>query len=177
MRINVTFRHMDPSDTLREYAETRLKKLKKYSDGPMEVNVVLSVEKFRHTAEVVTSGDGVNAAAKEQQNDMYSAIDLVSDKVEKQLKRYREKIKNRRSPGPAPEEEAIKASPPAEAPELGTTRTIRTEKMDVKPMSVDEAVAQLRVTEQDFMVFTNAENSTVNVLYWRKDGTLGLIEP
>jgi putative sigma-54 modulation protein len=87
MQINVTFRRLDPSDALREYAENRLQKLKKYADGPMDVNVVLSVEKFRQTAEVVLSGDGIRAAAKEEQNEMRAAIDLVSDKIYRQLRR------------------------------------------------------------------------------------------
>lgn len=176
MRINVTFRHLDSSDTLREYAETRLKKLKKYADGPMDVNLVLSVEKFRNTAEVVISGDGVRAAAKEQQNEMHAAIDLVSDKIEKQLKRFREKIRSKRTPGPVLGVTAPEA-PLSQETEDKEFQVVRTERMDVKPMSVDEATAQLQVLDRDFLVFMNAESSTVNVLYWRNDGTLGLIEP
>ncbi len=176
MRINVTFRHVDSSDALREYAEQRLKKLKKYIDGPMDVNVVLSVEKFRNTAEVVISGDGVRAAAKEVQEDMKAAIDLVSDKIEKQLKRYREKLRSKRGAAQGSQQASMPVAEEAAAA-VDPGEVIVTEKMDIKPMSVEEAVAQLQVLDRDFLVFTNADTNQVNVVYWRKEGALGLIEP
>lgn len=176
MQINVTFRRLDPSDALREYAENRLQKLKKYVDGPMDVNVVLSVEKFRQTAEVVLSGDGVRAAAKEEQNEMRAAIDLVSDKIYKQLRRYKEKIRSKRGSGSVPEAalSEILPSPETGKEDLGI---ITTKKMDVKPMAVEEAAAQFQSLNKNFMMFTNAETNAINVLYWRTDGTLGLVEP
>jgi putative sigma-54 modulation protein len=176
MQINVTFRRLDPSNDLREYAENRLQKLKKYADGPMDVNVVLSAEKFRQTAEVVISGDGVRAAAKEEQNEMKAAIDLVSDKIYKQLRRYKEKIRSKRGPSSIAEAPLsdISSSPEIGKEELGI---IKTKKMDAKPMSVEEAVAQFQSINQNFMMFTNAETNTINVLYRCTDGSLGLIEP
>lgn len=176
MQINVTFRRLDPSDALREYAENRLQKLKKYADGPMDVNVVLSVEKFRQTAEVVLSGDGVRAAAKEEQNEMRAAIDLVSDKIYRQLRRYKEKIRSKRGSSSMPEPALSDISP---SPETGKEDLgiITTKKMDAKPMAVEEAAAQFQSLNQNFMMFTNAETNAINVLYWRMDGTLGLVEP
>ena len=176
MQINVTFRRLDPSDALREYAENRLQKLKKYADGPMDVNVVLSVEKFRQTAEVVLSGDGIRAAAKEEQNEMRTAIDLVSDKIYKQLRRYKEKIRSKRGSGSMPEPALsdISPSPETEKEDWGI---ITTKKMDAKPMAVEEAAAQFQSLNQNFMMFTNAETNAINVLYRRMDGTLGLVEP
>ena len=176
MQINVTFRRLDPSDALREYAENRLQKLKKYADGPMDVNVVLSVEKFRQTAEVVLSGDGVRAAAKEEQNEMRAAIDLVSDKIYRQLRRYKEKIRSKRGSVSMPEPALSDISP---SPETGKEDLgiITTKKMDAKPMAVEEAAAQFQSLNQNFMMFTNAETNAINVLYWRMDGTLGLVEP
>ncbi|MCK4605513.1 MAG: ribosome-associated translation inhibitor RaiA [Deltaproteobacteria bacterium] len=176
MQINVTFRRLDPSDALREYAENRLQKLKKYADGPMDVNVVLSVEKFRQTAEVVLSGDGIRAAAKEEQNEMRAAIDLVSDKIYKQLRRYKEKIRSKRGSGSMPEPALsdISLSPETGKEDLGI---ITTKKMDAKPMAVEEAAAQFQSLNQNFMMFSNAETSAINVLYRRMDGTLGLVEP
>ncbi len=176
MRINVTFRHLDASDALREYVEQRFKKIKKYVDGPMDIDVVLSVEKFRQAVQVVISGDGVRAAAREEQNEMRTAIDLVSDKIEKQLKKYKGKIHNKRGAAPLPRPSSLEAPPPLGIEEEGF-HVINTEKMLSKPMAVEEAVAQLQVLDQDFMMFTNAETDAVNVLYWRTDGTLGLIEP
>jgi putative sigma-54 modulation protein len=177
MQINVTFRRLDPSDALREYAENRLQKLKKYADGPMDVNVVLSVEKFRQTAEVVISGDGVRAAAKEERNEMRAAIDLVSDKIYKQLRRYKEKIRSKRGSGSVSEPAALSDISPS--PETGKEGpyVITTKKMDAKPMAVEEAAAQFQSLNQNFMIFTNAETNAINVLYWRAEGTLGLVEP
>ncbi len=174
MRINVTFRHLDQSDELRQYAENRLNKLKKYSDGPMDVNVVLSSEKFRHCAEVVISGDGIRAAAKEEQDDMKAAIDLVSDKIERQLKKYRDKqIKRRSHHGPVEEPGAAQN----DFAEYEEDEIITVEKMNAKPMIVDEAVDQLQILGRQFLPFRNAETNEINVVYWRNDGTLGLIEP
>jgi len=178
MQINVTFRRLDPSDELREYAENRLQKLKKYADGPIDVNVVLSVEKFRQTAEVVISGDGMRAAAKEEQNEMRAAIDLVSDKIYKQLRRYKEKIRSKRGPGPVSEEPAaLSGIPPSPETAKEGSYVITTKKMDAKPMAVDEAAAQFQSLNQNFMMFTNAETNEINVIYWRSDGILGLVEP
>ncbi len=176
MRINLTFRHVESSDALKEYAEQRLKKLKKYADGPMDVNVVLSVEKFRHTAEVVISGDGIRAAAKEVQDDMKAAIDLVSDKIEKQLKKYKKKQRSKRPTGQGVATAQLIEETTSE--EFGDLEeVIRLEKMEAKPMSVEEAVAQLQVLDRNFIAFVNADTNQVNVLYWRDDGALGLIEP
>jgi len=176
MRINVTFRQMEKSDSLREYVELKLKKLEKYCDGPMDVNVVLSVEKFRHVAEVVISGDGIRAAAKEVQGDIRPAVDLVSDKIEKQLKKFREKLLDKRTSthGMAPE---VASGSDLSEIEKTSFKDIRIEKIDTKPMPVDEAVEQFRLSPKDFFVFRNMRTDSINVLYWRKDGELGLIEP
>ncbi len=169
MQLNVTFRHMESSDDLKEYVDQRLKKLKKYADSPMKVNVVLSVEKFRNSAEVVISGDGIRAAAKEVHEEMKAAIDLVSDKIEKQLKKYREKLVAKRSGQPSA------PAAPEEHTEPGIT--IQVERANPKPMTVEEAVEQLQLMGTDFFVFINAHTNRLNVVHWRKDGTLGLIEP
>ncbi|MDA8162740.1 MAG: ribosome-associated translation inhibitor RaiA [Desulfobacteraceae bacterium] len=172
MRINITFRHCDQSDELRNYVDTRFQKLKKYIDGPMDVNVVLSVEKFRNTAEVIIAGDGIRAAAKEEQDNMHTAIDLLSDKIERQLKRFRERLHgNKKGAGAAPEDVG------AEINDDSGDRVIIMEKMPAKPMPVEEAVIQLQTMGRDILAFNNSETGAINVLYWRKDGTLGLMQP
>jgi putative sigma-54 modulation protein len=173
MQINVTFRNLDHSDTLREYAEAKLQKLEKHSDGPMDVNVVLRSEKFRNSAEVVVSGDGIRAAAREVQDDMKAAIDLVSDKIERQLKKFRDKQRSRRNSQHSHAPTVL----PEETVKHDDYQVINVEKMDAKPMSVDEAVDQFHIMEKNFFVFLNANTNQVNVLYWRGDGALGLIEP
>ena len=97
MDIAVTFRHMEPADSLRTYAEEKISKIQKYLDSPSEAHIVLTVEKFRHLADVTLSLDGTTIKGVEETEDMYSAIDQVMDKIEKQVKRYRSKIRGRRS--------------------------------------------------------------------------------
>ena len=174
MQINVTFRHMDHSDELKDYINDRFARLKKYSDAPMNVNVVLTAEKFRKTAEVVITGDGIRAAAKQEHDDLRAAIDLVLDKIERQLKKFREKVKNRRSAGqvtPAP------VSSGSGSETVDEDQVIIIQKIDPKPMSIEEAADQLQISGKEFLAFINADTNRVNVIYWRKDGGLGLLEP
>ncbi|MFO7738699.1 MAG: ribosome-associated translation inhibitor RaiA, partial [Desulfatiglandaceae bacterium] len=97
MEITVTFRHTEPIESLRTYAEEKISKIKKFLDSPMEAHIVLTVEKFRHQADVTLSLDGARIKAVEETADMYSAIDQVIDKLEKQVKRHLSKIRSRRS--------------------------------------------------------------------------------
>ncbi len=173
MQINVTFRHMDHSEELKDYINDRFTRLKKYSDSPMNVNVVLTAEKFRKTAEVVITGDGIRAAAKQEHDDLRAAIDLVLDKIERQLKKFREKVKNRRAGNhPQTPSPASTASESEDADQV-----IVIQKINTKPMSIEEAADQLQISGKDFLAFINAETNRVNVIYWRKDGGLGLLEP
>ncbi len=173
MQINVTFRHMDHSEELKDYINDRFTRLKKYSDSPMNFNVVLTAEKFRKTAEVVITGDGIRAAAKQEHDDLRAAIDLVLDKIERQLKKFREKVKNRRG-GNQPHTPSA-ASTASESEDADQVIVIQ--KINTKPMSIEEAADQLQISGKDFLAFINAETNRVNVMYWRKDGGLGLLEP
>ena len=177
MRINVTFRNVDPSEALKGYTETRLQKLAKYEEGPMDVNVVLAVQKFRNMAEVVVTGDGIRAVAKEEQEDMHSAIDLLSDKIEKQLKKFRDKQRDKK--GTISFAQATMEIP--EGPETSSQPSVFTEKMQAKPMSVEEAIEQLRIKSSSggmaFLLFYNSVTSAINCIYSRADGSFGLIEP
>lgn len=177
MDITVTFRHMEPIDSLKTYAEEKISKIDRYLDFPVEAHVVLAVEKFRHMADVTLSMNGTVIKGVEETEDMYSAIDQVIDKIEKQVKRYRSRVKtrraeNRKSEGPLSggEEEEI-ADQALEGP------AIEIEKMDAKPMDPEEAAMQLSMSAQDFLVFRNAGSLEINVIYKRRDGNLGLIEP
>ena len=97
MQISVTFRHMDSNDGMKEYAKQKLMKMKKYMDSPVEAHVVLSVEKFRNIAEVTIKGEGVSINGEERSDDMYSAIDNVMDKIGRQIKKRRGKIRRHKS--------------------------------------------------------------------------------
>ena len=175
MQINVAFRHIDPSDNLRDYVEDKISRVKKYLDEPIEANVVLKVEKFRHSAEVFVDANGLRINGIEVTDDMYSAIDLVADKIEGQIRRSKDKSRRNRHPS------AAKTMAPGEFPaeEKGAPmepRIIETEQLFAKPMDIDEAVMQLDISNSEFMLFTNRHSNRINVLYRRKDGHLGLIE-
>lgn len=96
MQISVTFRHMEPSDTLRSYIHKRIYRVKKYIDEPTDVNITLLVEKFRHIAEITIFANTLKLNACEEAGDVYKAIDGVINKIEKQIKKYRKKVKRSR---------------------------------------------------------------------------------
>ncbi len=177
MDITVTFRHTEPTESLKAYAEEKVSKINKYLDSPAEAYIVLSVEKFRHQADVSISINGTWVKGVEETGDMYSAIDQVMDKIEKQVKRHISKIRGRRS-------ENLKSEhgPVSEDADEATALTqeepvIEIEKMIAKPMDLEEAAMQLNLSKQDFLVFRNARSREINVIYKRGDGNLGLIEP
>ncbi len=177
MEIAVTFRHMQPTESLKTYAEEKVSKIKKYLDFPLEAHVVLSVEKFRHIADVTLSINGTWIKGIEETDDMYSAIDQVMDKLEKQVKKYRSKIRNRR-PENRKGTEALGLEETEEDVTFGPEGpSIEVEKMIAKPMDPEEAAMQLSGSQQDFIVFRNSRSEEINVIYKRKDGNFGLIEP
>ena len=178
MQLSVTFRHMEPSDALKDYARDKISRVEKYLDSAMEANVVLSVEKFRHTADVTIVSDGLKINGQEETEDMYSAIDMVVDKIERQTKRLRQKGRKRKAQqkGRARENE-LDTDAVAHVEDDGEPRLVRSEQMFPKPMDVDEAIMQLDLSGQQFLVFTNSATDKLNVLYKRDDGHYGLIEP
>jgi len=177
MDISVTFRHMQPTESLRTYAEEKISKIKRYLDFPLEAHVVLSVEKFRHIADVTLSVNGTWIKGIEETDDMYSAIDQVMDKLEKQVKKYLSKIRNRRTEN-RKGEETLGVEETEEDMVFGLEGpSIEVEKMIAKPMDPEEAAMQLSTSQQDFIVFRNSRSEEINVIYKRKDGNLGLIEP
>ena len=131
------------------------------------------MEKFRHIAEVSIIGDRMTIIGKEETEDMYSAIDMVLDKLEKQIKKSKQKVRERRAGKGKSKSPASGQS----ASDEDIERRIMVTNIEYKPMDVDEAVMQMDLVEDSFLVFTNARSDRVNVLYRRKDGNYGLIQP
>ncbi|RJX36568.1 MAG: ribosome-associated translation inhibitor RaiA [Desulfarculus sp.] len=179
MQIQVTFRHVEPSEAVKEYARDKVSKIQKYLDGPIEANVTLGVEKHRHEADVNIVAGGLKIHGRETTGDLFSAIDLVMDKLDKQVKRYREKLKdvNRRNRDKASEQPFTVGVLEAESLVDETPRVIMSKRLTAKPMDADEAAMQLDLSEENFLVFTNARTGALNVIYRRADGNFGLIEP
>jgi putative sigma-54 modulation protein len=175
MQTSVTFKNLDPSENLRSYVSDKLDRFDRLLNNPAEAKVVLSVEKFRHIAEINIIGDKLNINGKEETNDMYSAIDMVLDKLEKQIKRSKQKIRERRTNSKARAKRTI--SDETSSFEYETEGQIKIENIEYKPMDIEEAVLQLDLVSYNFLVFTNSRTEKTNVLYRRKDGHLGLIQP
>jgi putative sigma-54 modulation protein len=177
MDISVTFRHMKPTKSVRIYAEEKLSKIKKYLDAPIDAHVVLSVEKFRHIADVTLSVNGILIKGIEETDDMYSAIDQVMDKLEAQVKKSRSKVRNRRSESRKGGNTFKKKESSEEGSLSPDTPSIEVEKLTAKPIDPEEAAMQLSDSQQDFLVFRNSRSEEINVIYKRKDGNLGLVLP
>ena len=178
MQITTTFRHLDPSDALKSYAEEKLERVNKYIDEPVVAQVFMTVEKIRHCAEVTITAKGITIKASEETNDMYSAIDAVVDKIERQLRRYKERIKDHKPASESLDRQIKKSIVAAESiDQQQEPVVIRSKTFSIKPMSVDEAVMQMDLLNKDFLVFTDSVTDSINVVYRRKDGNYGLIEP
>ena len=175
MQTSVTFKNLDPSDHLKSYVSNKLNRMDKLLDNPAEAQVVLSVEKIRHIAEIRVTGDRLNIVCREKSNDMYSSIDLALDKLEKQIKKQKAKIKNHRQGGRG-EERGEESGAPA-APEEPSAANVIVQNIEYKPMDVEEATMQMDLISDSFLVFRNARTNQINVLYRRNDGDLGLIQP
>ncbi len=175
MQIAVTFRHREPDEGVKDYVREKVEKLEKYLENPREVHVVLSSEKFRQIAEITIVSDGMTLNSEGRESDLYAAIDQMVDKIERQVRERRGKVKRKRASSPgllSPQGEESSAEGGEDFSSL-----IQRHRIVVKPMSVEEAAAQLNLVEQDFLIFVNSESTQINVLYRRKDGGYDWIEP
>jgi len=178
MQIAVNFRHMESSDAVRSYVEEKLSRVKKYIDEPIDAQVVLSVQKKIHQrAEVTMVAKGLTMKSAEETEDMYAAIDLMVDKIERQLKRYKDKLKNHK--GRDNSRQVHKSVITASSVDEGSAEPeiVRSHSFFVKPMSVEEAVMQMDLLHKDFLVYTDDRSEEMNVVYRRSDGNYGLIVP
>jgi len=178
MHLTVTFRHLDSNEQLREYVKDKIMRIKKYLDYPVEAQVVLSAEKFRKIAEVTLWTNGYTINCQEETGDMFSSIDMVMDKLERQIKKFKDKI-HRFKPGPEVQTTRLKLDviSSESLEEEREPRIVKTKRFSAKPMSLEEAVLQLELLNNNFLVYIDAQTQNVNVLYKRKDGDYGLIEP
>jgi putative sigma-54 modulation protein len=178
MRLQVKGRNVEVSDQIRSYAEEKLAKLDRLVKDPTRIELELAVEKnpsiaANHVAEATVWTKGPVLRARESSADMKASIDQLVDKLERQVKRYREKRRPRRHSRVEAEPVDVQLD---ELPEDGPT-IVKTKQFAVKPMTADEAVLQLELVGHDFFVFRNAESGEANVVYRRRDGDYGLIEP
>ena len=175
MQTNVMFKNLDHSEDLKSYVQGKLDRFDKLLDNPAMATVVLSMQKFRRIAEINISGDRLNIKGKEETEDIYSAIDNVLDKLQKQIKKNKQKSRTHRG---VRNEKVQPISIEETAPDTFEPKEqVSVTNIDYKPMGVEEAIMQMDIVTNDFLVFTNSRTDKVNVLYRRKDGDYGLIQP
>ncbi|MBD5641830.1 MAG: ribosome-associated translation inhibitor RaiA [Desulfovibrio sp.] len=177
MNLAFAFKNFDASDHLKKYARRRMEKLGRFfgKSADLECDVIMTVDKYRNRCEVNVSGEGLHINATEVAQDMYAAIDLVVDKVESQIKRKISRVKEQRRKARNADVDVftfnVEADAEEEQPVVGTDR------FAPKPLHLDEALMQLDAIGSEFLVFLNAENNRVNVIYKRKTTGYALIDP
>lgn len=176
MRISLTFRNTEGEDWQKEYVDERLSKIKKYIDRPIDVHAILSVEKFRNVVEVNMIADGLNINAREEAKDMRTAIDNAIDKIERQLKKHREKIRGHKINITRAEGILAAGAESGEGEEERETKLVETRKVVLKPMSLEDAVMEMDVSRQRFVIYRDSSSESVSLIYRRDDGNYALIE-
>lgn len=183
MQISIDGRRIEVTQAIRDYVEQKLEKLKKYFPFVIDIHVVLYTQKYNQVAEITINANRFTVHGVEQTNDLYASIDKVVDKIDKQLRKHKErlfKVYQRKSRKEIELElnlnvsvfdreaiEGIHPEPPV----------IHTERLAIKPMTVDEAALQMDLNDHDFLVYKNFQSDQINILYRRHDGHYGLIEP
>ena len=174
MKFIISGRNIDITDGLRTAVEDKLGKLERYFTADTEIIVTLSVEKERQKIEVTIPVKGNIIRSEQVSNDMYVSIDLVEEIIERQLRKYKTKIINKKQNVETFQPEFIEKDYEDDTNEI---KIIRTKKFGFKPMYPEDACVQMELLGHNFFVFLNAETEEVNVVYKRKGNTYGLIEP
>ncbi|MEG1524132.1 MAG: ribosome-associated translation inhibitor RaiA [Clostridia bacterium] len=177
MRISIAGKNLEISDYLRDLVEKKVGKLERYFPQDTEVLVTLSVEKSRHIVEVTIPYDGGVIRGEEVTGDMYASIDNVLDKLEKQIIRHRTRLEKALRSGAFKYDEPVFSGSYEEIEENAGPSIVRVKRFNIKPMSEEEAMLQIEMIGHSFYVFMNSETNLMNVIYKRKDGNYGLIEP
>ena len=173
MRFIISGKNIDVTEGLRAAVEDKLGKLERYFTPDTEIIVTLSVEKERQKIEVTIPVKGNIIRSEQISNDMYVSIDLVEEVIERQLRKYKNKIVDKKQEGGNFQQAFMEK----EFDEEDEVNIIRTKRFGMKPMYPEDACVQMELTGHDFFVFRNAETDEVNVVYKRKGNTFGLIEP
>ena len=174
MRVIIAGKGIEVSDYLKEMVTKKVKKLQRYFGEETEAHITMSIQKSRHIVEVTIPFDGIVLRGEEATGDMYASVDGVLKKLEKQIHKHRTALKRRLRDGAFLKDdyEYHNGMEDEKAPAI-----VRTKRFVVKPMDLEEAQMQMEMLGHQFFVFRNAKTNEVNVLYKRRDGDLGLIEP
>lgn len=175
MKFIIIGKNIDVTPGLKEAVESKLGKLERYFTPNTEIHVTLSVQKGHQKIEVTIPVKGGMIRSEQESSDMYVSIDLVEEVIERQLRKYKNKLVAREQDGGNFKQEFFESEDTIE--DDGEIKIVRTKKFGFKPMYPEDACVQMELLGHDFYVFCNAESDEVNVVYKRKNGTFGLIEP
>lgn len=173
MKFMITGKNIALTDALKNIVEKKLGKLERYFNPEVEIHATLSVQKNRQIIDVTIPFNGILLRGEESTTDMYSSIDSVVDKLEKQIMKHKTRLERRYHEGSI----RLMDVPSDVVEEEEEHKVVKTKRFAVKPMDIEEAVLQMDLLGHDFFVFRNADSNEVNVVYKRKDGNYGLIEP
>jgi len=175
MKVEYTGRQIEVSPAIQEFTEEHLKKIRKILGEMLEVHVILTVEKYRHTAEINLKSRTFKINGIEETHDMYASINAVLEKIERQALKHKGKKIDKKRKSAATAQATVRAE--AVSGNSEARRVIRSSSFAAKPMTVEEAVQEVDTSNSEFIVFRNAESERVSVVYRRRDGNFGLIEP
>ncbi len=180
MQVNITFRHLEPTEALKAHVRDRVEHVKKYVDRPSEAHAVLHVENLDHHAEITVKAGRFLLRGTGRSPDMYASIDAAAERIERQLKKHKEKLYSHKTNGHATELKPVEVRHDVldilDHPGRPSHRVVKSTQFQAKPMSLDEAILQLELLDAHFYVFQNADDRSINVVYRRDDGSFGLIE-
>lgn len=175
MNIDFTFKNFDPSEHLKKYARRRFEKITRFlgKSPALQMQVILSVDKFHHKAEISLAGEGLNINAAESSKDMYATIDMISDKISSQVRRSSEKLHSRQKS----RDVNVDIYSYDILEEDGIQVVNGKENFAPKPLHMDEAIMQLQQSDNEVLVFINADLERINVIYRKNNGDFGIIDP
>lgn len=177
MKMNYAGKNIEVTDALRDITEKKLGKLDKYFDKDIEGNTTFSTEKNRKIIEVTINLPGTIIRAEESTDDMYASIDRAVDVLERQIRKYKTKLQDKYQNNKTIRFENVVSMNNQDKAVDDSPKIVRTKRFGLKPMNTEEAVLQMELLGHNFFVFRDADTADTNVVYKRKDGNYGLIEP
>jgi putative sigma-54 modulation protein len=178
MQVNITFRHLEPTEGLKAHVKDKVAHIQRYVDRPSEAHAVLHLENLQHHAEITMKAGPFSVRGRAKSEDMYASIDAAADKIERQLKKHKERVRNHKATlipkdwMPVDVRHEI-LDEPQDAP---SSRVVSTSRFQTKPMTLDDAIMQMDLLNSRFYVFQDAKTRVINVVYRRDDEKLGVIE-
>ena len=176
MKITTTSRHYELTPALKEYAEAKIQNLTTYFDNIVSAHIIFGVEKYRHLVEITLHINGRDIVGHDVSEDMYTSVDRVAEKLERQLLKHKGKFYKKKPRKHATREIDLPPEQPSESQETEESEIIPADPIEFPHMTIDEAVSMFARNGKGFSIFSNRVTNRLNVLYRREDGTIGLIE-